>query len=202
MDTMNALHIRLPLLIIQFVAGLCTLLLLPGTAEATLKMPPLGNSGVAPWSVGESTPPAAINVRIVDYFGDTWPQWVIDYPYLTVSMEDYVLGVVKGELGNGPPYVAGWPYNASSWSDEVVKAQVIAARTWGSYHARWRTSPTVPSWRGVNNAAGDQVYRPYYRDMPAGTSSRYSSLVNSYKYLYLAYYDCSAGGKLDTETDS
>lgn len=78
-----------------------------------------------------ATLPATINVWIVVFLSE-WPAGSSQYQ-MGVSYEDYVYGVVMGELGATIP---NGPYTGNTWSDEVLKAQSVAARTWASYWCR------------------------------------------------------------------
>jgi hypothetical protein len=97
------------------------------------------------------TLPNTINVWIV-VFKNEWPvgtEFLMGVPY-----EDYVYGAVMGELG---PVVPQGPFAGQAWSDQVLQAQSVAARTWGTYYcAKWAFN----GGRGVKNGDTDQVYRP------------------------------------------
>ena len=123
------------------------------------------------------TPPDTINVWIVLYLSE-WP--VGSSIYQTVNFEDYVYGVVMGELGSKIP---NGPYQGNAWNDEVLKAQSVAARTWGAY---WCQKWIFPNgWKGVKNADTDQVYRPYLFGNPA--KQRYIDVSYAMRDIYISY---------------
>lgn len=124
-----------------------------------------------------STPPNTINVWIVNYLSE-WPPNSSEYQ--TVSFENYVYGVIMGELGSTIP---NGPHAGNAWSDEVLKAQSVAARTWGSY---WCQKWTFPNgWKGVKDGATDQVYRPYLFGNP--TKQRYIDVSYAMRDIYISY---------------
>src|SRR5574341_2105976 len=112
------------------------------------------------------TPPSTINIQIV-IFSEEWPPGTT---YLMgVPFEDYVYGVVMGELG---PVVPGYGgiYAGQVWSDEVLKAQSVAARTWGSSLCH---KHDLNGSSGVYHGATDQVYRPNRSDFDGTTKQHY-----------------------------
>ena len=149
--------------------------------NAQVVLPPQSNGGIYPWVLGYSIPPNTINVKLKNRYTDQWPPNTPDF--LNVPLADYVVGVVMGELGASPT-VEGWPFSASAWDDEAVKAMSIVARTFGSYNARRRSEN---GWSGIYNNDEDQVYRPYYDGMAASVKTRYTNLSNMYTDLYVAY---------------
>jgi hypothetical protein len=108
-----------------------------------------GSSGTSPQC---PTPPQSILVYLYSFYNE-WPSG--SSRYQTPGFEDYVWGVVMGELGSVVPQ---GPYQGQAWHDEVLRAQAVAARTWGAYWCRKRLLPD--GRRGVYDGAGDQVYRP------------------------------------------
>lgn len=162
----------------------------PQSTAADLLLPPNGSEGIAPWAKGYSTPPQTIRVKLEELYGDMWPSgWIKDswqtVPFEGTAVDAYVPGVVMGELGpTSNPVIPTWPYNGMAWSDEVVKAMSIMARSVGSYKARWLTEPPE---QGIGNSATYQVYRPYHKDITESVKQRYRDLTNMYSGLYLAY---------------
>jgi hypothetical protein len=88
-----------------------------------------GSSGTSPQC---STPPGSIWVFLQNFLSE-WPFGT--NAYQNPAMEDYTYGVVMGELG---PSVPQGPYVGQAWDDDVLRAQSVAARTWGSYWCRKR----------------------------------------------------------------
>ncbi len=133
------------------------------------------SSGTTPMC---STPPATINVWIVDF---AW-EWPAGTTFLMgIPFEDYVYGVVMGELG---PRIIEGPYAGQAWSDQVLQAQSVAARTWGSY---WCHKWSFNGGQGVKNSVPDQVYRPNDRDFDAATKQHYIDVSYAMRDIYIAY---------------
>jgi SpoIID/LytB domain protein len=61
-----------------------------------------------------------------------------------VSMDDYVQGVIPGEM-------------PTSWSMEALKAQAVAARTYGT----WSRDDNADRWYQICDTSACQVYRGY-----------------------------------------
>src|SRR5690349_2096693 len=61
-----------------------------------------------------------------------------------VSMDDYVQGVIPGEM-------------PTSWSMEALKAQAVAARTYGT----WSRDANADRWYQICDTSACQVYRGY-----------------------------------------
>lgn len=120
---------------------------------------------------------------------------------LTIPLEEYVYGVVMGELGSVVP---SGTYSGQSWDDDVVKAQSIASRTWGSYFCSKRDLIVYPPniyVRGVYDNSNDQVYRPNRADFPSSTKQGFIDLSNRVRDLYISYdglnlWDAPFNGKL------
>jgi len=124
------------------------------------------------------TPPDTINVWIV-VFKNEWP--VGTNFQMGVVFEDYVYGVVMGELG---PVVPQGPYSGQAWSDQVLQAQSVAARTWGSYYcAKWYSNGGY----GVKNGDTDQVYRPNRTDFGAATKQHYIDVSYAMRDIHVSY---------------
>jgi len=134
------------------------------------------SSGTSPQC---ATLPATINVWIVIFLSE-WPVGTSQYQ-MGVPFENYVYGVVMGELG---PQIPNGPYTGNVWSDEVLKAQSVAARTWGSY---WCHKHFFNGGQGVKNGATDQVYRPYHAGFNTSTKQRYVDVSNGMQNIYLSY---------------
>lgn len=175
-----------------WVLTLFLLMLFPGSATADLLLPPLGYLGTNPWTYGYSTPPTFIDVKLNEPLSqnDNWPdgtwynQWKT-VPFDGTSVTAYVPGVVMGELGGASlASGSGWPYHGWTWHDEAVKAQSIAARTFGSFRAERRSEP---GWMGIFGNSSDQVYRPFRTDISESTKQRYRDLSDMYNGMYLAY---------------
>ena len=160
-------------------------------AQSVILPPPTTYGSANPWANGYSRPQPTIDVKVTNEYGDDWTPKPATFPwYFDVDMEEYVLGVVMGELGwstNGLT-VPTWPYHAPdwTWADEAVKAQSIAARTYGTFHAR------VEGGTGILNTDQYQVYRPHYRNFPEATKTRYRNLISLYRGQYLAYSEPGA----------
>jgi len=135
-----------------------------------------GSSGTNPQC---PIPPQSILVYLY-YFYNEWPSG--SSRYQTPTFEDYVWGVVMGELGAVVPQ---GPYQGQAWDDEVLRAQAVAARTWGAYWCRKRTLPD--GRRGVYDGGGDQVYRPYYAGFPSATKIRYQNVSLETKGVYISW---------------
>lgn len=168
-------------LLFIFIVSLCCFL---GSANAQVILPPEASNGIYPWVVGFSIPPYNINVlrTVPDPYGDTWPNGT---PQLlqNVPFEDYVARVIMGELGS-QPYISGWPYNASQWADQAIRAASTAFRTYGSYHARQFSSNGFLAIRADET---NQVYRPYYQGMSQKVKDRFISINQTMAGLYVAY---------------
>jgi hypothetical protein len=133
------------------------------------------SSGTSPLC---NTPPPTVNIWIVA-FKSEWP-FGTDF-LMGVPFEDYVYGVVMGELG---PVVPQGPFAGQAWSDQVLQAESVAARTWGSYYCRkW---PFNGDW-GVKNGDTDQVYRPNHTDFNAATKQHYIAVSYAMRDIYIAY---------------
>jgi hypothetical protein len=133
------------------------------------------SSGTSPLC---NTPPPTINVWIVA-FKNEWPfgtDFLMGVPY-----EDYVYGVVMGELG---PVVSDGVYAGQAWSDEVIKAQSVTARTWGAYFC---TKWAFNGGRGVKNGDEDQVYRPNYAGFGGATKQHFIDVLYAMRDIYIAY---------------
>ena len=79
-----------------------------------------GSSGTTPQC---PIPPQSILVYLQSFYSE-WP--VGSSRYQTPAFENYVWGVVIGELGSVVPQ---GPYQGQAWDDEVLRAQAVAART-------------------------------------------------------------------------
>jgi len=152
------------------IAAILALLFIP--AKLTIAQT---SSGTSPQC---STPPNTINVWLV-IFKNEWPAGT-DF-LMKVPFEDYVYGVIMGELG---PRVPNGPYAGNAWSDEVLKAQSVAARTWGSY---WCRKWAFNNARGVKNGDADQVYRPNHIGFDAATKQRYIDVSYAMRDIYISY---------------
>lgn len=109
--------------------------------------------------------PDTINVRLRDNYSH-WPQGTSRDQI--IPMEDYAWGVALGELHD---IVPSGPYAGNGWDAQVIKAQAIAARTWGAY---WCTKNLLPDGRrGVYDGGNDAQFDPYF---PASTT-----VVNKFK---------------------
>ncbi|MGC8945771.1 MAG: PA14 domain-containing protein [Anaerolineae bacterium] len=135
-----------------------------------------GSSGTNPQC---PIPPQSILVYLNSFYNE-WPSG--SSRYQTPAFENYVWGVVMGELGTVVPQ---GPYQGQAWDDEVLRAQAVAARTWGAYWCRKRTLPD--GRRGVYDGAGDQVYRPYYAGFPLATKIRYQNVSLETKGVYISW---------------
>lgn len=161
---MSSKHMRI--LAILIVTGL----LVPVNGAATQV-----SSGTTPQC---SIPPNTINVWLVVYRNE-WPagtEFLMNVPF-----EDYVYGVVMGELG---PRVPNGPYAGQAWSDQVLQAQSVAARTWGSY---WCSKWAFNNARGVKNGDTDQVYRPNHIGFDATTKQHFIDVSYAMRDIYISY---------------
>ncbi|HIK25058.1 MAG TPA: hypothetical protein IGP91_04445 [Thermosynechococcus sp. M46_R2017_013] len=161
-------HLRMRLWIILAIMSICATPIGEIYAQTS--------SGTAPQC---PTPPTSILVYLNSFYNE-WPPG--SSRYQTPAFEDYVWGVVMGELG---PSVPQGPYQGQGWDDEVLRAQAVAARTWGSYWCRKRVLPD--GRRGVYDGAGDQVYRPYYTGFPSATKTRYQNVSRETRGAYISW---------------
>src|SRR5260221_1067882 len=75
-----------------------------------------------------ATLPGSINVWLTSFLSE-WPFGTNQYQ-MGVPFENYTYGIVMGELSTSVPQ---GQYAGSAWSDEVLKAQSVAARTLAAY---------------------------------------------------------------------
>lgn len=122
------------------------------------------------------TIPEIVDVHINTYF-EEWPG-DLDAPVIrTVAYEEYVWGVVLGELGPQTPQAAG-QYSGTLWDKQTLRAQSIAARTAGAYKCQNLTD-TNP-----------QTYRPYYgadNGVGGADTNRFKNQAGFTKGMYLTW---------------
>ena len=155
--------------ILFMVAAAAVLLPCPGATSQ------ISQEGIYPQC---GVPPATIDIKITTFTGE-WPygtQYLMDVPF-----EDYVYGVLMGELGPVVPLGAN---AGQAWSDQVLQAQAVAARTWGSY---WCTKRPVDYSRGVDNGEYDQAYRPNSAEFNEPTKQHYRDVSYAMRSLLLFY---------------
>jgi hypothetical protein len=127
-----------------------------------------------------ATPPDTINVQLKgDWINTEWPPNTNQFQ-MNVPFEDYVWGVIMGELDAAVPE---GPYAHQPWSDQVLQAKSVVARTWGSY---WCTKHLLQNgaW-GVDDTPNDQVYRPYR--FGGTTKLHFIDVSKSMQGIYIAY---------------
>lgn len=100
------------------------------------------SSGTSPQC---NTMPETVSVVISDHF-EEWPGDPMDDFTKNVLFEEYVWGVVLGELGPSTPLAAG-AFANQVWDKQVLRAQSIAARTAGAYKCQSLTSESPQSFR-------------------------------------------------------
>lgn len=157
-----------------------------GRAIALLGIVFLGfTQGVgAQTSPGGATPqcrslPDAVWVEMVSWF-DEWPVGSPRVQY--VPLADYVQGVVMGELATAVPQ---GPYAGQPWDSEVLRAQSVASRTFGTYWCERRL--LTNGEMGLYNSDYDQVYRPYHPAFDTTTKQRYGSISSSTQATHLTW---------------
>lgn len=92
-------------------------------------------------------------------------------------------GVTLGELGPAVPNAIPNPYSGQQWDQEVIRAQSVAARTWGTFWCRKRLLGN--GQQGVWESTSDQRYRPYYAGLPQSEKNRFVALASDTRGVYL-----------------
>lgn len=123
--------------------------------------------------------PSTFNVRLQQFWAEGGYSGITN---LTMDTEEYVWGVVLGELG---PTVTEGPFTGA-WDVQVLRATAVAARTYAGYHCKKRTFGSPPL-QGLNDTSSDQVYRPDYVNVTQATKNKYSKKSRSTKGTYLTW---------------
>jgi hypothetical protein len=133
-------------------------------------------------------PPDTINVKIRKY----WQEWpaslnVSQNKIINTALEDYVYGVVMGELGNAISDPNSNFYG-QQWNDQVLQAQSVAARTWSTFNCtRHSNEPAEGYFNGVLDASPDEEYRPYYPNFGDANKQHYKDVSYAMRDIYVAY---------------
>lgn len=94
------------------------------------------------------------------------------------AFETYVAGVLEGEM-SGPSW--NGLISSGGWPSPALKAQAIAARTWGW---RWDQKRLLSNGqRGVWDCESDQVYWPGH----SGQQANYNAISNSTAGIWISY---------------
>ena len=144
----------------------CVLLLVAIAVSTTYAKPLV--SGVSPQC---PTPPDYISVKYQYYFdaSNKEPDYIESIP-----IETYTLGVVMGELG------PNLPGSGQAWDNDVLRAQGIAARTWGSYWCHKNSYYVL-------DGQPDQEYQPNHPQISSALKNTYQNVLERTKGLYLSY---------------
>ena len=125
-------------------------------------------------------PPKKVWVQLGTFLSE-WPTGTATYQF--PKMDDYVHGVIMGELGPVVPGDVPNDWQGQSWDDEVIRAASVAARTYGT---KWCHKWQFPeNRRGLKDGASDQAYRPHRPGFSATVKQHFYDISLETKGVYL-----------------
>lgn len=100
-------------------------------------------------------------------------------PYVQLDLEDYVTGVLEGEMAP----IASIP----QWDDGALQAGSVAIRTWSAYWCHKHTFTNTPygTIQGLYDTSNAPYFDQEYDPGHSGNTARYSQTVTDTQGIYL-----------------